>query len=117
MPGQFIFILPWCVCIEATETFFIIVAFLALDQVFAFVVAILYLPYSVFICSQEKQLNKYGNIIMSSNQQQTVKVEKNFSVQSMPLLDSTDDNKLLNIMKKIILKDSLRQGETLIYSS
>lgn len=45
------------------------------------------------------------------------KNESNFSVQSMPLLDSKDDSKLLNIMKKIILKDSLRQGETLIYSS
>ncbi|WDE03776.1 hypothetical protein SG34_020690 [Thalassomonas viridans] len=54
---------------------------------------------------------------MNANQQPASQSEKNFTVQSMPLLDSTDDSKLLNIMKKIVIKDSLRQGETLIYSS
>lgn len=54
---------------------------------------------------------------MNSNQQLNSQSEKNFTVQSMPLLDSTDDGKLVNIMKKIVVKDSLRQGETLIYTS
>ena len=54
---------------------------------------------------------------MNTNHQLASQSENNFTVQSMPLLDSTDDNQLLNIMKKIVLKDSLRQGETLIYSS
>jgi len=54
---------------------------------------------------------------MNANPQLASRSEKNFSVQSMPLLDSADDSKLMNIMKKIVVKESLRQGETLIYTS